>query len=220
MPRKYTELTFTESVKRVQGHYGTRRQGAKLEAMDWQDDRLSHRETAFISDRDGFYVASVGEGGWPYLQFRGGPRGFVKVLDDRTLAFADFRGNLQYITTGNVRHDDRVALFFMDYANRQRLKVMAHAQIYETNERPELIERLENRSYKAHVERAVVYHVEAFDWNCPQHITPRWTGDELGPRIAEMQNRLQELKLENDTLRREFGQRTSITRAPEYTVTK
>lgn len=210
MPRKYTDLTFTDSVKRTQEHYGSRRQGAKLEAMDWQDDRLSDREAVFISDRDGFYVASVGENGWPYLQFRGGPRGFVKVLDERTLAFADFRGNLQYITTGNVKHDDRVALFFMEYANRQRLKVMARAEVIEANERRELIQQLEDRNYKARIERAIVYHVEAFDWNCPQHITPRWTEDELAPRITEMRDRLQELEGENDKLRREIGQRATM----------
>jgi predicted pyridoxine 5'-phosphate oxidase superfamily flavin-nucleotide-binding protein len=210
MPRKYTELTFTDSVKRTQQHYGTRRQGAKLEAMDWEDDRLSDRETAFISDRDGFYVASVGENGWPYVQFRGGPRGFVKVLDERTLAFADFRGNLQYVTTGNVKHDDRVALFFMDYANRQRLKVMARAKVFEVKDRPELVEQLEHRNYKARVERAVVYHVEAFDWNCPQHITPRWTANELAPMITEMQDRVRELERENDMLRREIDQKAAM----------
>lgn len=210
MPRKYTKLTFTDSVKRIQEFYGTRRQGAKLEAIDWEDDRLSDRETAFISDRDGFYVASVGENGWPYLQFRGGPRGFVKVLDERTLAFADFRGNLQYITAGNVKHDDRVALFFMDYANRKRLKVMARAEVFDANEHPELIEQLEDRNYKARVERAVIYHVEAFDWNCPQHITPRWTEDELAPMMTEMQDRVRELERENDMLRREIDQKAAM----------
>jgi predicted pyridoxine 5'-phosphate oxidase superfamily flavin-nucleotide-binding protein len=205
MPRKYTKLTFTDSVKQTQEYYGTRRQGAKLEAMDWQDDHLSHRETAFISDRDGFYVASVGENGWPYLQFRGGPRGFVKVLNERTLAFADFRGNLQYITTGNIKHDDRVALFFMDYANRQRLKVMARADVLEADQHRGLIEQLEDPNYKARVERAVVYHVSAFDWNCSQHITPRLTESELAPMIDEMRDRIQRLEEENDKLRHEVG---------------
>ncbi len=182
MPRKYTQLTFTDSVKRTQERYGSRRQGAKLEAMDWQDDRLGQREIDFISQRDGFYVASVGENGWPYVQFRGGPQGFLKVTDDRTLAFADFRGNLQYITTGNIRNDDRVALFLMDYANRQRLKLMARAEIFDADDRPDLVEQLADPEYGARVERAVVYHIEAFDWNCPQHITPRWTEAELALR--------------------------------------
>ena len=210
MPRKYPELTFTDSVKQTQERYGSRRQGAKLEAMDWQDDRLSDREARFIAERDGFYVASVGEHGWPYLQFRGGPKGFVKLLDDRTLAFADFRGNLQYITTGNIKNDSRVALFFMDYGNRQRLKVMARAEVFEAADRPDLIEQLEDSNYKARIERAVVYHIEAFDWNCPQHITPRWTEQELTPMIGEMQSRLNELQGENDELRRELGQQAAM----------
>ena len=200
MTRKYTELTFTESVKQVQEHYGSRRQGAKMEAMVWPDERLSDREAAFIADRDGFYVASVGENGWPYMQFRGGPKGFLKVLDDRTLGFADFRGNLQYITTGNIKNDNRVALFFMDYANRQRLKIMARAEVFDASESPDLIEQLEDPNYQARAERAVVYHVEAFDWNCPQHITPRWTEDELAPVIGELQARISDLEDENERL--------------------
>ncbi len=144
MSRKYTELTFTDSVKQTQEHYGSRRQGAKMEAMDWPDERLSDREAGFISERDSFYVASVGENGWPYVQFRGGPKGFLRVLDKRTLGFADFRGNLQDITTGNISNDNRVALFLMDYANRQRLKIMARAEIFHADDRPDLVEQLED----------------------------------------------------------------------------
>ncbi len=210
MTRKYTQLTFTESVKQVQQHYGSRGQGAKMEAMDWPDERLTDRESVFIAGRDGFYVATVGQDGWPYVQFRGGPKGFLRLLDDRTLAFADFRGNLQYITTGNIKNDNRVALFFMDYANRQRLKIMARAEFFDASDRPDLIEQLADPSYQARTERAVVYRVEAFDWNCPQHITPRWTEDELAPMIEEMQTRLNELQEENDKLRREIGEPTPI----------
>lgn len=184
MPRKYPELTFTPSVKRVQQHYGVREQGARLESMDWQDDRLSERETDFISKRDGFYVASVSETGWPYMQFRGGPQGFLKVLDDRTLGFADFRGNRQYITTGNLEHDSRVALFLMDYANRQRLKIMAHAEVSEAASHPELLQLLQDEDYTATIERLVIYRIAAFDWNCPQHITQRWTEEEFAAQIA------------------------------------
>ncbi len=200
MTRKYTDLTFTDSVKQVQEHYGSRRQAAKMEAMDWPDERLSDRESQFIAERDSFYVASVGENGWPYVQFRGGPKGFLKVLDDRTLGFADFRGNLQYITTGNITGDNRVALFLMDYANRQRLKIMARAEIFDADKRADLVEQLEDPNYRARVERAVVYHVEAFDWNCPQHITPRWTEEELVPTISELQARISELEEENQRL--------------------
>ncbi len=179
MTRKYAELTFTDSVKQAQERYGSRQPKTRMEAVQSAEDRLTDREADFIAGRDGFYVASVGEDGWPYVQFRGGPKGFLKVLDDRRLGFADFRGNRQYITTGNILSDGRVALFLMDYANRQRLKIMARAEIYDVGQSPGLIEQLEDQNYRGHIERAVVYHVVAFDWNCPQHITPRWTEAEL-----------------------------------------
>ena len=118
------------------------------------------------------------------MQFRGGPKGFLKVLDEVTLAYADFRGNLQYITTGNVAHDDRVALILMDYAGRRRLKIMARAEIFDAVDRPDLIAQVEDPDYRARVERAVVLHLEAFDWNCPQHITPRYTEQEYQERLA------------------------------------
>lgn len=179
MSRRYTQLTFTDSVKEAQEHYGSRMQAARMEDVAVDDTRFSEREADFIRERDSFYVASIGDNGWPYLQFRGGPVGFLRVLDEHTLGFADFRGNLQYVTTGNVAHDDRVALFLMDYPHRRRLKIMAHASIFDASERPELIEQLEDPTYRARIERAVIYRLEAFDWNCPQHITPRWTESEL-----------------------------------------
>ena len=178
MGRRYTQLTFTESVKRTQEHYGSRQVGARMEGMDWADTRLSQRESDFITARDGFYMASVGEDGWPYVQFRGGPRGFLKIIDEHTLGYADFRGNLQYISTGNLKKDNRVALILMDYPNRQRLKIMARASIFDVATRSDLAEKLTDADYQTVVERAVVFRVEAFDWNCPQHIVPRWTADE------------------------------------------
>ena len=179
MARRYTELTFTPSVKDAQTHYGSRKTGAKVEAWDVDDDHLSDTEAAFIAERDSFYMATVNEDGWPYLQFRGGPRGFLRVLDERTLGYADYRGNRQYISTGNLRHDDRVALFFMDYPNRRRLKLMARAEIHDAAERPDLVRALEDVEYGARVERVVLFRVVAFDWNCPKHITPRFTEEEL-----------------------------------------
>ena len=179
MSRKYTQLTFTDSVKQAQEHYGSRQTAAKVEAWDVDDEHLSAEERGFIAERDGFYMATVGEGGWPYVQFRGGPKGFLKVLDDTTLAFADFRGNRQYISTGNLRHDDRVALFLMDYPNRRRLKLLAHTEIVDAEDRPDLLQRLEDPDYRARIERLVLFRVVAFDWNCPQHITPRFTEAEL-----------------------------------------
>lgn len=179
MPRKYTDLTFTPSVKQTQTHYGVRSNAAKVERWDMDDEHLSERETTFIAQRDGFYMATVNSDGWPYLQFRGGPQGFLKALDPATLAYADFRGNLQYISMGNLRSDDRVALFFMDYANRQRLKLMARTEVVAAANHPDLLNQVQDPSYSAHVERVVLFHIVAFDWNCPQHITPRWTQEEL-----------------------------------------
>ena len=179
MTRIYPQLTFTDSVKQAQEHYGTRATTRRMEAAAMADDRLGLREIDFIGKRDGFYVASVGDTGWPYVQFRGGPPGFLKVLDERTIAWADFRGNLQYVTTGNVAKDDRMALILMDYAGRKRLKIMARARIVDAADDPELIARLADPDYNAEVERAVVLTIEAVDWNCPQHITPRYTVEEF-----------------------------------------
>ena len=177
MTRRYTDLTFNDSVKQVQQRYGTRGGNERLENLPVDDRHLSDREVEFIRARDSFYMASVGQNGWPYVQFRGGPPGFLEVLDAGTLGYADYRGNRQYITTGNVQADDRVALILMDYPHRQRLKLMARMEVLEATERPDLVARLHDPQYRAKVERVVLLHVEAFDWNCPQHITPRYTAE-------------------------------------------
>jgi len=182
MGRNYTDITFTDDVKAAQTEQGTREVAARMEAATFDDSRLSERETDFIGRRDSFYMATVLQNGWPYLQHRGGPPGFLKVLDDRTLAYADFRGNMQLISTGSVAGEDRVALFFMDYPNRQRLKLMAHAEVFDSDERPDLVAKVEDPDYRARIERVFVFRVEAFDWNCPQHITPRFTEAELAVR--------------------------------------
>ena len=179
MARKYTDIVFTDSVKEAQAHFGSRATAAKVAAWEIDDEHLSNDDATFISERDSFYMATVNEDGWPYVQFRGGPRGFLKVLDDRTLAYADFRGNKQYISTGNLRHDDRVSLFFMDYPNRRRLKLMARTEVFDAVDRSDLLAQLEDQDYAARIERVVLFHVVAFDWNCPQHITPRFTEEEL-----------------------------------------
>ncbi len=179
MSRKYTKLTFTDAVKETQTDHGSRASAAKVDAWDIDDEHLSDREASFIAERDSFYMATVNEDGWPYLQFRGGPAGFLKVLDQKTLGFADFRGNRQYISTGNLRKNDRVALFFMDYPNRRRLKLMAHTEVFDAADRPDLVEQVQDPDYRARIERVVLLRVVAFDWNCPQHITPRFTAEEL-----------------------------------------
>ena len=140
---------------------------------------LTPNEIKMISARDSFYVASIGDNGFPYIQHRGGPAGFLKVLDPKTLGFIDFSGNKQYITVGDIQNHDKVALIMVDYPKRERLKIYAMAEIVALGDRPGLKERLDLQGYKARPERIILYHIEAFDWNCPQHITPRYTALQL-----------------------------------------
>jgi uncharacterized protein len=184
MARAFAQIAFTDSVKAAQTRYGSRRAYQKFETAEERGDRLSERETDFLARCDSFYMGSVSETGWPYVQHRGGPKGFLKVLDDRTLAFVDFRGNKQYISVGNLTWNDRVALFIMDYPNQQRLKLWARARLVERDQDPQLIARLQASSYEARVERAIVLNIEAFDWNCPQHITRRFSEAEVERMIA------------------------------------
>jgi len=184
MARKFADITFTPAVKAAQTRYGSRDLNARFETIDESGDPLGAKEAAFIEARDGFYQASVNEEGWPYVQFKGGPTGFLKVLDDQTIGYADFRGNVQYLSVGNLSANARVALILMDYANRRRLKIWARARLVHRDEDPELLARLEDPTYRGRVERAVVMTVEAVDWNCPQHITPRYTEAEIGAMVA------------------------------------
>jgi predicted pyridoxine 5'-phosphate oxidase superfamily flavin-nucleotide-binding protein len=179
MARRYYDLTFTPSVVAAQERFGVAGPAARMAASEYPDTVLSEAEAEFLAERDSFYMASVTHDGWPYLQHRGGPKGFLRVLDERTLAFADFRGNMQLLSTGNLADDGRVSLFFMDYPNRRRLKLMARAKVLAAADDPELVARVEDPSYRARIERVFVFTVEAFDWNCPQHITPRFTVDEV-----------------------------------------
>ena len=178
MKQNFTKFAFTDSVKKAQEHYGTRRSYARMEASG---DRyvLTDREASFIQSRDGFYMATVGENGWPYVQFRGGPKGFLKKIDATTIGYADFRGNGQYISTGNMQAGNKAALILMDYPSRQRLKIWTEASIIEADQNLELLRQLTMPDYKARVERLVILAVQAYDWNCPQHITPRYTVEEI-----------------------------------------
>src|SRR5687768_4701789 len=169
MGHRFAELAFTASVREQQEALGSRTNYAAMEGGEDRNHVLGAHETAFIRARDSFYMATVSETGWPYVQHRGGPVGFVRVLDERTLGFADFRGNRQYVSLGNLRRDDRVALFFMDYPNRVRLKVLGRVRLLDLDS--DQLAPLALPDYRAHVERGFVIHVEAFDWNCPQHIT-------------------------------------------------
>jgi predicted pyridoxine 5'-phosphate oxidase superfamily flavin-nucleotide-binding protein len=203
MAHNFGSLVFTPLVKALQEKYGSRRQYARLETGTGAVDRLGRDEVAFIGERDSFYLATVGASGWPYVQYRGGPEGFLKVIDDQTMAFADFRGNRQYISTGNLASDDRIALIMVDYPSRSRLKVLGHAQIYEGDESREWIKRLREPGSKDVIERAYVIRVEAFDWNCPQHITPRFTEEQIRQALAPFERRLEKLERDNRKLRQE-----------------
>ncbi len=179
MTDNFTELAFTESVKTLQEKYGTRTAYSRMERGGKFRNQLTWQEKKHIADRDGFYLSSVGENGWPYMQFRGGPKGFLKAIDDRRLAFADFRGNGQYISTGNFIDNNKTMLFLMDYPNKRRLKIWAEAEVLDAADHPELAQQLTAPDYEATVERIIVFKVHAFDWNCPQHITPRYSEEEI-----------------------------------------
>jgi hypothetical protein len=201
MGRRFAELAFTPLVKKEQKVHGSRHLYEPVEQSPDFGDRLGTDEQAFISERDGFYMASVTETGWPYIQFRGGHIGFIHIPDDRTIAFADLRGNRQYISTANLKHDDRVALFFMDYPTQSRLKVLGRATIHEGDaEAEKLIQSLRVPDERTPPERAIVIHVEAFDWNCQQHITPRYSAAELETIVGPMRRRLEALEAENKRL--------------------
>ncbi|MGC1424443.1 MAG: pyridoxamine 5'-phosphate oxidase family protein [Terracidiphilus sp.] len=202
MGRRFAELAFTPLVREEQTVHGSRHLYERVERSPDPGDRLGPDEQAFIRERDGFYMASVTETGWPYIQFRGGKIGFIHIPDDRTIAFADLRGNRQYISTANLKHDDRVALFFMDYPTQSRLKVLGRAKIHEGDaEAQRLIESLRVPEEKSPPERAFIIHVEAFDWNCQQHITPRYSEGELATILEPMRRRLEALEAENERLR-------------------
>ena len=178
MGHKFQEIAFTETVKTIQEQLGSRRGYSRREGGDRDfNNVLGPQEAAFIGDRDSFYMASVSETGWPYVQHRGGPNGFVRVLDEKTIGFVDYSGNRQYVSVGNLINDDRVLLFFMDYPNRTRLKLLARARIVAPEE-TEILTKLTPADNQARIERGFLLTVEAFDWNCPQHITPRFAAEQ------------------------------------------
>ncbi|MBE7214338.1 2Fe-2S iron-sulfur cluster-binding protein [Shewanella benthica] len=183
MGHKFAEIGFTQAVKTVQAQLGSRKGYERMEGGEDFNHRLGVAETEFIQARDSFYMASVSETDWPYIQHRGGPKGFMKVLDEKTLGFADYNGNRQYISTGNFASNDKVSLFFMDYPNKTRLKLLGRIKLVDTADH-ELLTKLQDDDYRARVERAFVIQVEAFDWNCPKHITPRFSEAEVEEIVA------------------------------------
>jgi predicted pyridoxine 5'-phosphate oxidase superfamily flavin-nucleotide-binding protein len=178
MGHKFAQITFTESVREAQIANGSRAAYATWDDGPDIHNSLTEREASFIAERDSFYMATVSESGWPYVQHRGGPVGFVRVLNEKMFGFSDYTGNRQYVSVGNMRQDDRVSLFFMDYPNRKRLKLLGRSRLVEKGE-TELLDQLTVADYRARVERSFVITVEAFDWNCPQHITPRFTESQI-----------------------------------------
>jgi len=180
MTHRFADIAFTDSVKATQTDYGSRAQNERLQAGAGPNDQLGPKEAGFIAARDTFYLATVGDSGWPYVQHRGGPKGFLKVLGTGQLAYADFRGNTQLISVGNVSVDDRCSLILMDYPHRKRLKILGHMHVHDAaNAAPELLEQVQLGAYRGRIERIVIIDVAAFDWNCPQHITRRYTEEEF-----------------------------------------
>lgn len=191
MAAKYLDLMCTDSVRRAQNdYYG---HAVKISGASVRDP-LGEAEAAFIGARDSFYLGTVSETGWPYIQHRGGAPGFLRVLNETTLAFADFTGNHQLLSTGNLSANDRVALFLMDYPNRERLKVLGHARVEDARSNPELVAQVTNPGLKARVERVVFIDVVSFDWNCTKHITPRYSLEEVDALASPLRARIEELE--------------------------
>ncbi len=197
---RYAQLAFTYGVREVQAEQGSAAAMGRMLAGSGPD-ALGPAEAAFLAERDGVYLATVGATGWPYVQHRGGPPGFLHVLDEHTLGFVDVRGNRQYISTGNLRHDDHVAVFAMDYAHQRRLKLLGRAEVVALDADPALTARLSDVAADGRPERLVIIHVEGVQPNCPQHITPRWSEPELATALATLRERLAELEAENARLR-------------------
>jgi len=179
MTNLFADIAFMDNVKQKQREEGSRTLNCRFEEADFVNMDLSHREIDFIQTRDSFFQATVSETGWPYLQHRGGPQGFLKVTGPQQIAYADFRGNRQFISIGNLEINDRISLFLMDYPQRMRLKIWGRAVVMHAEQNRELMSALIMPDYRAVVERAVVINIEAWAWNCSQHIIPRFSEAEL-----------------------------------------
>jgi hypothetical protein len=191
MATKFLELVFTDSVRKTQEHYFCNSQRIS-DAPEC--DALTEEETEFIQSRDSFYMATISETGWPYVQHRGGKPGFLRVINPTSLAFADYKGNRQLLSTGNLAVTDRVTLFLMDYPQRTRLKILGHARVEDARQHPELIAQLAEPEVQRIVERLFFIEVVSFDWNCPQYITPRYTAAEVEIAVAPLKQRIAQLE--------------------------
>ena len=195
-----SDVAFTTAVKSIQTRFGSRDSYRRMEEGRGWSSIVTPDLAQFIGQRDSFYLATASAEGRPYIQHRGGPVGFLRVLDESTLAFADFSGNRQYISTGNLSENDPVFLFLMDYPNRRRVKIWGRARIVDNDDA--LVKQVTDETYAANPERVIVITVEAWDVNCPQHITPRFTESELESRIQGLNDRIAELETEVETLQK------------------
>lgn len=201
MAKNFGALAFTDTIKTMQEKKkGSRAAYARMEKERYVDG-LTKNEISFISQRDSFYIASIGENNFPYIQHRGGPKGFLKVLDANRIGFIDFTGNMQYISAGNIVGNNNVALIMVDYPTKARLKILAKAEIVELKNEPALYDLLNLEAYKFKRERMIVLHIEAYDWNCPQHITARYTVEEIEEAFIGQRDYIEHLKDEIKTLR-------------------
>ena len=192
MAAKYIQMALTPAVQAAQDRYFGRHH---IMTDAPERDALTEEETGFIATRDSFYMATTNADGWPYIQHRGGPAGFLKVLGPNLLGFADFKGNRQLLSTGNVEGDDRVALFLMDYPHRERLKILGHARVLDAREHPDLVDQLSpTPELRSRIERLFLIEAVSFDWNCPQYITPRYTAAEIERMVAPLKARIAELE--------------------------
>jgi predicted pyridoxine 5'-phosphate oxidase superfamily flavin-nucleotide-binding protein len=192
MPNRFKQTVSTPAVLAAQEHYYGR---AAQPGPAPDHDPLTDDERAFIAERDSFYLGTISASGWPYIQHRGGPRGFLRTLDAQTLVFADFGGNRQMLSTGNLATNDRVTLFLMDYPRRERLKILGHARVLDAREHPELIPQVLPPGFKpGQVERIFIIDVLSYDWNCSQFITPRYTAEEVETAVAPLRRRIAELE--------------------------
>ncbi len=210
MTQSISDIAFTPSVKAVQERLGSRKQYARMEERGGWQDVITPDLADFIADRDFFYLGSASADGRPYIQHRGGPKGFLKVVDDRTLAFADFSGNRQYITVGNLAENHKAFIFLMDYANQYRVKIWGTAEVVQDD--PELLKQVTDPNYRGRPERAIRFHAEAWDVNCPQHIKPRFTEEEVKAEVQALRERIAHLEAENEVLK---GEISTVVKKPQ-----
>ena len=216
MKRPISDVAYTPAVKAAQERLGSRKAYANMEKRGEQrpwDDIVTPELSEFIAERDSLYLGSTSAAGQPYIQHRGGPKGFVKVLDEHTLAFAEFPGNSQYISLGNLNESHKAFLFLMDYPNRHRVKIWGTAEFIENDS--ELMKRVVDSGYDARHERTLVFHVTAWSPNCPLHIRPRFTAEEMDPMLQDLRRRIAELEEMNASLRKRLGETTSDVVAQE-----